>query len=51
MNAATNGVSGNSHQGADTEGIAYEKFINALEAGEVCIANRAPPFISTLLRW
>lgn len=45
MNAATSGVSGGNQQSVDNEPTAYTKFIAALEAGEVAIANRAAPFI------
>ena len=47
MKAATSGVSSGNQQGADSEAIAYQKFLEALDAGEVCIANRAPPYIPT----
>ena len=45
MNAAVTGVSGGSQQSVNSEEIAYAKFIEALEAGKVGIANRAHPQI------
>ena len=42
---ATSGVSGNSQQCVESETIAYSKFLEALHADDVCIANRAPPYV------
>ena len=46
VNAAVSGVSGCTQQSVENEGIAYLKFIEALHAHGVCIANNAPPYIA-----
>ena len=45
MNATVTGVSGGSQQSVNSEEIVYTKFIEALKAGKVGIANRARPQI------
>lgn len=45
VHAATSGVKGNSHQCVESESLAYAKFVQALYDGQVCIANRASPYV------
>ena len=46
VNAATCGVSGGSQESADSEEIGYIRFFDSLNAGMVCIANWAPPYVA-----
>jgi len=45
VQAVTSGVRGNNQHSVESKAVAYDTFIQALHAGEVCIVNRAPPYV------